>query len=124
MRHRPLKFTPALGALMLVALAGPAAATTKSECTAVLDGLYNQTLSVQLIGRNADKDEQSLQGKAGEAKAKLAIDKYADAIRKLRDFQSKLTQVSFDPTSPAGYTFSDYLKASGDGIDCISKIGQ
>lgn len=124
MKQSPLRLATGLSAILLAGLAGPAGATTKTECTAVLDGLYNQTLSIQLIGRNADKDEQSLQGKAGEAKAKLAIDKYADAIRKLRDFQNKLTQVSFDPTSAAGYTFSDYLKTSGDGIDCISRIGQ
>ena len=111
----------AAGSLLCVGTAG---ATTKLQCTAMLDGLYSQTLSVQLIGRNADKDEASLQGKAGEAKSKLAIDKNADAIRKLRDFQTKLTQVTFDPTSPAGYGYSDYLKASGDAIDCIGLIGQ
>lgn len=102
--------------------AGAAAATTVDQCKWMLTALEGQTNQVELIGRNADKDERSLSGKITEAQAKFALSKYVDATQKLADYQTKLTQVSFAPSSP--YKPSDLMLSSNEAIACINDIGR
>lgn len=126
---RPARAHSLRRALVLVAVAvgsalasGTVGATTVYECKLRLDILAGQTAQVELTGRNATKDEASLSGKVTEATGKFGLAKYTDAIRKLNDYQAKLGQVAFAPTSDV--TLSDLMLSSTQTIDCIRYIGQ
>ncbi|GIL06610.1 MAG: hypothetical protein AMXMBFR72_20400 [Betaproteobacteria bacterium] len=111
-----------LAAFALAFGAGTAAATTVEQCKWMLTALEGQTNQVELIGRNADKDERALLGKVTEAQAKFALSKFVDSTQKLADYQTKLTQVSFAPTST--YKLSDLMLSSNETIACINNIGR
>lgn len=111
-----------LAAFTLALGASTAAATTVEQCKWMLTALEGQTNQVELIGRNADKDERALLGKVTEAQAKFALSKFVDSTQKLADYQTKLTQVSFAPTST--YKLSDLMLSSNETIACINNIGR
>lgn len=97
-------------------------ATTVDQCNWMLTALKGQTEQIELIGRNADKDERALLGKITEAQAKFALSKFVDATQKLADYQTKLAQVNFAPASP--YKLSDLMLSSNETIACINDIGR
>lgn len=114
---------PSLAAVATLGLvASTATATTVEQCHWMLKALEGQTNQVELIGRNAEKDERALLGKVTEAQAKFALSKFVDATQKLADYQTKLAQVSFAPTST--YKLSDLLLSSNETIACINDIGR
>lgn len=102
--------------------ASSASATTVEQCNWMLIALKGQTEQIDLVGRNAEKDERALLGKITEAQAKFALSKFVDATQKLADYQAKLTQVSFAPTS--AYKLSDLMLSSNETIACITNIGR
>jgi hypothetical protein len=102
--------------------ASAASATTVEQCNWMLIALKGQTEQIELVGRNADKDERALLGKITEAQAKFALSKFVDATQKLGDYQTKLAQVSFAPTST--YKLSDLMLSSNETIACITNIGR
>lgn len=120
MSKRTRRSLAAFAALAFVASA--ATATTVEQCKWMLTALEGQTNQVELIGRNADKDERALLGKVTEAQAKFALSKFVDSTQKLADYQTKLAQVSFAPGST--YKLSDLLLSSNETIACINDIGR
>lgn len=130
MRHLRL-LAPSLLSLTLLASAGcggpdtststatNSAALTAAECQAGIDALRADTAEATFIGRNAAKDEAGLVGKLDEASAKLSLAKYADAVRKLGDFETKVASLL-----AAGKLESsvDLIAAAGGARACILGI--
>lgn len=108
-----------LGLTLVVGIAGAGfAQASVSECETLITPLADLTGSVEIVGRNADKDRRGLLGKLDDAVFKLGQGKDADAVDKLSDFQSKVQQLSdagkINPDDAA-----DLIADAGDVIACI-----
>ena len=108
-----------LGALPAAA---PAHATTVAECIAQIQALSTTTSSVQISGRNAERDRQGLVGKLAEAVDKLNQGKPLDAIAKLNDFIQRVTQLAAQGRIQPGDA-NTLLAGANSAISCIRAIG-
>jgi hypothetical protein len=102
--------------------AGAPTPTTVDECRALIDTLTTETQAVTITGRNADKNLAGLLGKLSGAEIKLAEGKFSDAIQKLQDFQTKVSQLVASGSITAGDA-NMLLTGAQDAINCISQLG-
>lgn len=115
-------------ALSLLLVAVPARATSVTDCLAAIAELRAETDAVQYFSANAAKDESGLLAKLDAASSKLNLAKFADAIQKLNDYESKvqslIAQGKIGP-SPDGLTTPQMLVNGAEAaIACIQQIGQ
>ena len=134
--YNALRLTPLLASVLVAAAcadsptasrhsaprAGAVAAqVTIVDCTARIDALIAQTGTAQFSGQSAQKDSTALVGKLTAAREALEAGKFADAIRKLTDFQNKVTTLGTQGKLDAGDA-SELAAAAGDAIVCIQSI--
>jgi FIMAH domain-containing protein len=112
----------ALVTLSLSLVALPACATTVSECKALIDTLITETQGVTITGRNADKDRAGLLGKLSNAEIKLDQGKFADAIQKLQDYETKVNQL-LAAGNISSTDANTLLSGAEAAITCISQLG-
>lgn len=107
-----------VSALLTTAL--PAAATTIDECKALIDVVWSTLDGVEIGGGNPDRTRASLESKLAGAKTKLDQGKFADARRKLGDFQSSVESLR-DAAKPkiSAEDAQALLEAVGDAIACV-----
>lgn len=121
----------ALAAALLIGLLGaiPASAATTEDCLAQIDTLRAMVTAAP-VGTSTDgvpdgftnlKDRTSLDGKLAQAQSKLAIGKYADAIVKLEDFSSRVSQLlaagKINPDLAASL-----LLGADEAVACVQSI--
>jgi hypothetical protein len=109
--------------LALTAIAAtPATATTVEECQADLATLQDNLALAEGSFTN-DQDFARLDAKLVDASEKLAAGKNDDAVRKLDDFQTKLTALATDPKPKVDAAVAGALVTDAQGvIDCIDPI--
>lgn len=106
-------------ALALVVPAGPASATTVTDCSLAIGAVRTD---VAVAAFRNERDRTTSDAKLADAQAKLAVGKPADAVVKMTDFRTRIQQlVAGNKLPPADGTL---LVAGADGvIACIGAIG-
>jgi hypothetical protein len=121
-------FTLTVLALVLsVSVTGPAAnASQSSECLALIAALRAETVSVVIVGKNAEKNRTGLLGKLDGATRDLERGKLCGAIAKLQDFNQKVNQLiasgSINTDPAVGTTGLDLIEDANAAIACIQGL--
>jgi len=109
------------GTLML----GSARATTAlvpgvDDCKDMIAALAADVATVNIDGRNAERDRAGLLGKLNEAVAKLDLGKFSDAVQKMTDFQLKVRNMAGGAKPKLDSQDAARLDAAAQAIiDCI-----
>lgn len=91
---RALGLLAAFTAVLVLALAAPASASTVEECKAQIDNLIAATDAADFTSQNnAAQDEAGLIGKLENAKINLDQGKKREAIAKVRDYLGKVKRL-------------------------------
>jgi hypothetical protein len=100
-----------------------ASATTLDACQAHLEQLQFNASAARGSFTNV-KDFNGAVAKLDAASSKLAEGKTADAVQKLRDFQTQLNALATAPKPKLDLTTAQALIAEAQSvIDCIDAIG-
>lgn len=103
--------------------ASPAMATTIEECQGELATLRAETVAAQSSFTNA-RDFEGLVAKLDAASSDLTAGKNQGAVRKLVDFQTKLSSLATAAKPKLDPGVAQDLFANAQGvIDCINAIG-
>jgi hypothetical protein len=122
-KRREVMRVPAVMPVLLVAafvagIGSAVSARSVPDCPDLIAQLRDDTGSVAIVGRNADKDRDGLIGKLDEALAKLEAEKFCDAVRKLDNFITKVGQLA----SAGKMSLEDANQLIGDAEDAIACI--
>lgn len=115
-------FAAAAGLLALILVPGSALATTITECKTQIATLKVATVAATITGQNAAKDEAGLLSKLGDAEMKLDQAKFADAISKMTDYRSKVSQLAAARKMSAAEA-ADLISQADAIILCIQSLG-
>jgi len=122
MKKTAVIFGATAGLLALLLAPGAALATTVTECHAQIESLKAATAAATFTGQNAAKDEASMLSKLGNAELKLDQAKFADAIQKMTDYKSKVSQLAAAKKMASGEA-QDLINGADDIIRCIQSLG-
>lgn len=96
------------------------------DCQALIAALRDNTETVELTGKNADKNRAALLNKLDNASDALARGKFCGAIQKLTDFRNKVNQLiasgSINADPNAGVTGQDLVDDANEAIACIQGL--
>lgn len=119
-------FAAAFFALAMLFAAPLVNAQTVSECQTIIANLKTKSQTVEIAGKQADKDRATLILKLDEATLKTNQAKFCDSIQKLNDFKAKVNQliaagkINQDPN--AGTTGQELLADADAAITCLNGL--
>ena len=123
---KKISFAAVAFAVLMLATAPAALATTVTEVQAMITSLKTKTETVAISGKSADKDRPTLLGKLAEASLKVDQAKFCDSIAKLNDFKVKVNQliaagkINQDPA--AGTTGQELLNDADATIAALNEL--
>lgn len=123
---KKISFAAVAFAVLMLATAPAALATTVTEVQAMITSLKTKTETVAISGKSADKDPVTLLAKLAEASLKVDQAKFCDSIAKLNDFKVKVNQliaagkINQDPA--AGTTGQELLNDADATIAALNEL--
>ncbi len=112
----------AVGLALGFAVTGGSAQAAQGECAYELAAVGVAIDAATFLSKNADMDESNLLAKLEAAGAKVALDKYSDAVDKLEDISDKATALANAPKAKLDDA-TGINGAVAAAIACVGGVG-